>query len=56
MVLRQVRSGSGMCHLFSHSPGENPFMWRYVTAVIVVGGGASGGNTDFANAIYQKTD
>lgn len=32
------------------SVGENSCMWPYVTVVIGVGGGVSGGNTDFASA------
>lgn len=54
-VLR-LRPGSGMCYLFYHFTAENSFKWPDATAVIGVGGGASRGNTDFANIIYQKTD
>ena len=36
--------------ILSHSVGENSCMWPYVTVVIGVGGGVSGGNSDFASA------
>lgn len=49
LVLRS-RYGSVVCHLFSHAVGENSCMWPYVTVVIGVGGGVSGGNTDFTSA------
>ena len=55
MVLRP-RPGCGVCYFFSHSIGENPFMWPYVIAVREGGerGGTYRRNTDFCKHCLPK--